>query len=152
MTSTTRPRLRAVLLILGVLVLVLSARSSVEAQSTASPGGCGTTVPDTSCAWIFVKPSFVVKNLHPLVIKVSVWCSTKIGEPNTMVTVESFAESVSNRVLGRRFPGGDFLLTAPGGVSETAVATAAFAVFTPAHRECPGVLAQPGRPAPGLRP
>jgi hypothetical protein len=67
----------------------MSGPSTAAAQYTMPPPVCGTTVLETNCAFIFVKPSFIVKNLHPQVTKVSVWCATKIGEPDTWVKVES---------------------------------------------------------------
>ena len=88
--------MKAVLFVLGVLAV--SAGAHVEAQYAPSPGPCGNgTTPDSTCAWITIKPSFVVKNLHPQVNKVSVWCSAKIAEPNTFITVAAPAQSVAAR-------------------------------------------------------
>ena len=97
MKSTRRPGLSAILSIPGLLVLLVSARSSAQAQYTLSPPNCGVLVPDSSCAFIYVKPSFVVKNLHPSVIRVSIWCATKIGEPNAWATMEMAAQATAAR-------------------------------------------------------
>ncbi len=88
--------MKAVLFVLGVLAV--SAGAHVEAQYTPSPGPCANgTTPESTCAWITVKPSFVVKNLHPQVNKVTVWCSAKIAEPNSFITVMAPAQSVVAR-------------------------------------------------------
>ena len=97
MTLRTPTLMRVAFITLGVFELSVVPFPAAADQYTANPGPCGVTTSQSSCARIVVKPSFVVKNLHPAVGRVSVWCATKIGEPDVWATAESVPQAVYAR-------------------------------------------------------
>jgi hypothetical protein len=89
MTLSTLTLLRVAVTTLGIVGLGAMSLPASADQYSASTNPCGTVLPHPLCARIIFKPAFVVKNVHPLVGSVIVWCATKIGEPDVWATAES---------------------------------------------------------------
>jgi hypothetical protein len=70
--------------------------STVEAQYQTPVNACA-TVNESNCVAMLIKPTLQVKNIHPQVNLVQVWCSTKIAEPNVYATAASPSINVQNR-------------------------------------------------------